>query len=318
MFFPIDHPDPSRLDQIMRDDLAASLAHLYETQDALRSLELESTLDHIRSHKVYPVLFGRYFDLVLNLIEDNTSEATRLLKEIIELADKVPIQETLRFSHEELGDDYERYARLVDIGSKNPGFMATPNEESWSHFRRLMPQAIQLIEQADSRLLQEMEGMVSQVIAAAPLSVSGSRKFGAASSMMLWGAIMVNVHGHETAVKLAEGLVHETTHHLLFALSKDEPLVVNEVSDSFDSPLRTDDRPMDGVYHATFVCARLIYFYDCLLKLDMFDQHQKEELADVKDDFKKRFNQGLDVVRENAELTALGTDLIACAEAYVH
>lgn len=318
MFFPVDFPDPGRLDQAMREDLAASLAHLYDTQDVLKSLELGSTLDHIRSHKVSPVLFGRYFDLVLNLTEDNTGEATRLLKEIIELAGKVPSQETLRFSQEELGDDYERYARLVDIGSKDPGFMATPDEASWSSFRQLMPQAIHLIEQADLRLLQEMDGMVTQVVAAVPLSVPGARKFGAASSMMLWGTIMVNVHGHETAVKLAEGLVHETTHHLLFALSKDEPLVINEVSESFDSPLRIDDRPMDGVYHATFVCARLIYFYDCLLKLDMFDQHQKEELAEVKDDLKKRFNHGLDVVREHAELTALGTGLIASAEAYVH
>ena len=318
MLFPVDYPDPYELDQDMREDLAASLNHLYESQTVLRSLDLRPTLEHIRSHRVHPGLFGRYFDLVLSLTEDNTDVATKLLNEIVQLADKTPSHETLRFSPDELGDDYERYARLIDIGSDNPGFMATPDEDTWSSFSHLMPQALRLIEQADTRLFQEMEGMVSQVVAAVPQSIPGARQFGAASSMMLWGAILVNVHGHKTAVKLAEGLVHETTHHLLFALSKDEPLVVNEVSDSFDSPLRKDDRPMDGVYHATFVCGRLVYFYDCLLKLDTFGQKEQQELTGVKSEFQERFNQGLAVVRDRAKLTALGSDLIASAEAYLH
>lgn len=317
MLFPVGYPNPRELDQTMREDLAASLAHIYESHTEFSSLELDSTIEHIQSHKVYPGLFGRYFDLVLNLTEANTSAATIFLQEIIELADKIPSQETLCYRPEELGNDYERYARLVDIGSENPGFMTTPDDESWTNFQKLMPQATQLIEQADLGLLEEMDGMVTQVVAAAPLAKPDARLFGAASCMMLWGVILVNVQKHKTAVKLAEGLVHETTHHLLFALSKDEPLVVNAVNDSFNSPLRIDARPMDGIYHATFVLARLIYFYDRLLNLNIFDENQSKELVDTRDDFKIRFNHGLNVVHKQADLTPLGKDLIASAEAYV-
>ena len=318
MLFPADYPDPLRLDQDMREDLAVSLRHICESNALLRTIDLDSCLEHIRSHKVYPGLFGRYFDLVLNLTENSTDEAIKLLDEIVQLAEKIPSQKSLRYSPDELGDDNERYARLIDIGSENPGFMATPDKDTWSSFSQLMPQALQLIEQADTRLSDEMHGMVSQVVAAVPKPELGARDFGAASSMMLWGAILVNVHRHETVTKLAEGLVHETTHHLLFAMSKDEPLVVNEINDSFDSPLRLDPRPMDGVYHAAFVCARLVYFYDCMLKLDLFDQNQLNNLTSVRDDFRIRSRHGIGVVREHAKLTALGKELIAGAEAYVH
>ena len=40
----------------------------------------------------------------------------------------------------------------------------------------------------------------------------------------------------------------------------DEPLVQNAPDESYHSPLRADDRPMDGVFHATLVCARLADF----------------------------------------------------------
>ncbi len=56
-------------------------------------------------------------------------------------------------------------------------------------------------------------------------------------------------------------LLHETAHQLLFGLSLDQPVVENDVEERYASPLRPDPRPMDGIFHATFVCARMRYGY---------------------------------------------------------
>jgi HEXXH motif-containing protein len=283
----------------------------------LDSSKVSEALKQIRAHKVVPGLFGRYFDLVLELTQGNHQVAVELFGQILEGSIHEPDRLLLRFGPKDLNNDQERYARLVDLGGENPGFLATPGDDAWQRIERELPQAQQLIEQADTGLRAELDGLVCQVIAAAPLSTPNVRQFGGASSLMLWGAIVINAQSHDNPVKLAEGLVHEATHHLLFALSKDEPLVINAIEGSFDSPLRSDDRPLDGVYHATFVCARLVYFYRCLTKLPNFTWDESAALTSLASVYQKRFQQGLATVRKEARLTSLGATLIDGAEAAI-
>ena len=66
-------------------------------------------------------------------------------------------------------------------------------------------------------------------------------------------------------LSLLETLAHEAAHSLLFGIQISGPLVLNPDDARFASPLRVDLRPMDGVYHATFVSARMHFAMQELL-----------------------------------------------------
>src|SRR5206468_121331 len=55
-----------------------------------------------------------------------------------------------------------------------------------------------------------------------------------------------------------EHIVHECAHQHLFALQLIDPVVLNDKNELFDAPIRLQKRPMDGIFHACFVLARMV------------------------------------------------------------
>lgn len=97
-----------------------------------------------------------------------------------------------------------------------------------------------------------------------------------------------------------EYIVHETSHLHLFVLMSEDPMVLNSSDEVFPSPLRVDLRPMMGIYHATFVLARIVR----ILKR----YHQQYELKDL-GVLKKQeqfFFQGLKTVGDFGKLSEQG------------
>ena len=151
VLFPDSIPSPEVLEQAMRDDLAGSLAYLHASSVDLQAIEpsaLAKALSEIRSHRVLPGLFGRYFDLVLELTQGDCPKAVGLFNEILDLSPKLPDERVVRYRPEGLGEDFERYARLIDLGSDSPGFLADPTDPEWQNLRDQMPTALDLVEQA--------------------------------------------------------------------------------------------------------------------------------------------------------------------------
>ena len=134
---------------------------------------------------------------------------------------------------------------------------------------------------------------------------------------MLWGTVILNTERHPTALDVTEGLIHETAHHVLFGLSRDEPLVENAVAESYESPLRRDSRPMDGVYHATFVCARIHYVFNALIASGRLQDEQLHHAEARLADARRRFRGGLETVKRHARLTDNGGRIMAAAEQYM-
>ena len=114
-----------------------------------------------------------------------------------------------------------------------------------------------------------------------------------------------------------QALAHESGHNLLFGFSASGPLVENADDELFASPLRKDPRPMDGVFHATYVVARMHQTLSRLLASGVLTEEQidfaKADLAQ----HKKNFEAGDAVVREGARLTAIGREAIEAARAYM-
>ena len=142
-------------------------------------------------------------------------------------------------------------------------------------------------------------------------------EFDGASHYQFWGLLLLNPSHHHTPLGIAEVLAHEAGHSLLFGLTVDEPLVLNEDDELFISPLRPDPRPMDGIYHATFVSARMAWVMEALADSGLLtpaeQQHARNEAAKDRENFSK----GWQTVVQHGRLSATGTQIIENAHRWV-
>jgi HEXXH motif-containing protein len=315
--------DPSHvLDEQVRRSLAESLAHIHDVAGGLMgcaALDMASCLSEIRAHRVHPGLFGRYYELVLALQAQRYRDAGGLLREIAALAAEHPELTILPFSDVSLGaEDVARYARLIDMAEATPT-LGTPSAQQYFGFERRVEAALSLIGRADAALAAELRGLIVQILGAVPPVLASARRLGGASSFMLWGAIFLNAVEYRTVLDLFEAIVHEGAHQLLFGLSRDEPLVTNPIEDRFDSPLRRDPRPMVGIFHATFVCARIHYAYRRLVEANpaLLPAAEIELVEKRLEDQHRRFLSGYKTVHLEGRLTATGDRLLGAARAYM-
>jgi HEXXH motif-containing protein len=127
---------------------------------------------------------------------------------------------------------------------------------------------------------------------------------------MVWGATFMNADAHRTTPDMVHFLVHEITHSLLFGLSCGDPLVLNSPTESYPAPLRTDRRPMDGIYHATLVCARLAEFDRAWLGSGRMTRGASDSVKRAADDSLERFRRGVSVIDEHGKLSERGRILL--------
>jgi HEXXH motif-containing protein len=100
--------------------------------------------------------------------------------------------------------------------------------------------------------------------------------FGGVSSFAAWGAICINQAAHGHWVAYMKTIAHESAHLLLFAIARNEPLVLNDLAERHGSPLRDDARPLDGIFHAAFVSAREALALDACLT-----RHEAQSASDA-------------------------------------
>jgi HEXXH motif-containing protein len=133
----------------------------------------------------------------------------------------------------------------------------------------------------------------------------------------LWGAIIINANQRSGELAMVQMLAHESSHNLLFGFSADESLVENSPEELFPSPLRMDPRPMDGIYHATFVTARMHRAINGLIESDVLSAAQKEIAEKELTDNARLFASGIKTVDRFAKLTPLGKAVMEGAKAYM-
>jgi len=306
----------------MRAALADSLAHVYAVAAGhvnLADVDIPGGLSEIRAHRIGPGVFGRYYDLVFAVHAQRYDDAGTLFREIVGLASQQPIFAVLPYGIEALGADHERYARLLSFETGSQVLLGAPEADELLEFEGFVVAALELIEQADAALAAELRAVVIQVVGAIPAMQSGRRGFGGASSFMLWGAVLLNVRYYNNRLDMVAALIHEAAHQVLFGHSLDEPLVENPLEERYGSPLRIDSRPMDGIFHATFVCARMHYAYVRLMDGagNSLSKGDRELVAERLRDYREKFFNGLETVQRFGRMTSNGDRIINAAADYM-
>ncbi|WP_330927439.1 aKG-HExxH-type peptide beta-hydroxylase [Candidatus Sororendozoicomonas aggregata] len=125
---------------------------------------------------------------------------------------------------------------------------------------------------------------------------------------------------NENWSRLAEHVVHESAHNLLYHIWYQKPVITDDEG-KYYTPFRLDYRPLSGVYHAMFVLARTIYAFNNLIEnsfLNKDDVKSHYNESNNSTPFKEKFYQTVRVLRESGKLTLFGEKLVSDCENLVN
>jgi hypothetical protein len=215
-----------------------------------------------------------------------------------------------------VAEEWDWYERALLTAPNTSIALASVPAPSFAAASDLLTAARHTLATAAPALAAEISMLINEVVLAGDKIGVGSN-FGGATSFQAWGALFLNASRHSTLVAMAEGLVHEAAHALLFALSSGEAMVENDSAERYPSPLRPDRRPMEGTFHATFVSARVCYAMEQLLAADTLDFAPRQEAASARDRARCAFDAGYAIVEAHARPTAIGRQAMDGAAAYM-
>lgn len=305
------------LDGRMQGELASSLAHLAEVcansaPDITRQLIGPRAL--LSAGQALPSrAFGLYFHLASSLFECNDTAARWAAVQLGAIEARTPGLRMQGWGSAESAA--VEVVLALRMGDEINQFASIP-EATARCFAALVTEGLALLQAAAPELHGEITGLLSEMLfAQAP--VGATMEFDGASHYQFWGLLLLNPSHHHTPLGIAEVLAHEAGHSLLFGLTIDEPLVHNDDDELFDSPLRPDPRPMDGIFHATFVSARMAWAMEALADSGLLtpaEQHHARGEA-AKD--RENFSKGYQTVMQHGRLSATGRETIDNAHRWV-
>jgi hypothetical protein len=308
------------LDQRMRSRLADSLRYIFAQANGQLNLPPDRRHDflaHLESQPASPLAFSFYSDAVLAIEDDKLEEASQLLSELIALPPHSGGLEITELADPNQDATASRFARFLNTDPTVSFDIFPPSKEVAASCRAQIRDAFALLDAGDPLLAGEIRALLRQIVLAAGTKDPKALTFDGASSFMLWGAIILNADRSDGAIGMVQMLAHESAHNLLFGFSADEALVENSPEELFSSPLRKDPRPMDGIYHATFVTARMYRAVQRMLESGILDAAATNKARKDLAENARLFKQGIETVQGFGKLTALGESVMRGASEYM-
>jgi HEXXH motif-containing protein len=318
--FSPDSAHAARCDRTMHDGLADSLRQICAASDGKVEFDrdaIERLIGDIEAgRRLSPNAFAIYYELVPALMEGRLDDARALFAE---LAQQRPTD--LRFRVVALGEPamVEKEARYLRFMGNDPAYrhvFLPPSAEDLAAFKHQFASVMELLEQAAPELLAELKAIISELIL-----VVGPKDakvhFDGGSSYQLWGALFLNAVRHKTRIDVIDSLAHESAHSRLFGLCTEEAPVTNADEELHPSPLRAERRPMDGVYHATFVSARMHWAMSRLIASGLLTEEERILAIQARDADRRNFERGYETVAAHGQLTRTGQIALDAARAYM-
>jgi HEXXH motif-containing protein len=304
----------------MRLCLKDSLSHIFDQSREVLNLPqvpLDRFLSQLEGKPVSPLAFSLYCDLVIAIESDELSEASQLIEELTALPEHPGGPKIFELADPRRDSTARRYVRFMDTDPQMPFEIFPPSREAAESCRNQIKGAFALMEAGDPDLASEIRALLREIVLAAGTVGTSAYTFDGASSFMLWGAIIINANSSFGELGMAQMLAHESAHNLLFGLCTDEPLLNNSPDERYASPLRPDPRPLEGIYHATFVSARMYRAVKTLLESGTLSHElEKKARQDLETDA-RCFSQGMEVVKRHGKLTEIGQAIIQGASDYM-
>ncbi|MGJ8605632.1 MAG: aKG-HExxH-type peptide beta-hydroxylase [Marivita sp.] len=301
-------------DRRMHTELAASLHHLAEavqTTDGKLSDSLGDFASNINAGRfVRPSVFRHYFQLVTSLSSGDIDATKALISKMNATPPRNAHRTITHFGHPD--------ADQISLELISDGMRLAPISDTLAQdFGTLLEAGFDLMQNALPELYGEITAIVHEILlGGAPHG--DSVEFDGASHYQFWGLLILNPKHHNTPLEIVEVLAHEASHSLLFGLTVDEPLVLNPNEDLFASPLRQDLRPMDGIYHATYVSARMCWAMETLAASGHLSVTDHETALKAAQADRDNYKKGLSVIDAHGELSATGQRILDKTRAWMN
>ncbi|WP_136439941.1 aKG-HExxH-type peptide beta-hydroxylase [Pacificoceanicola onchidii] len=278
---------------------------------------LAQPIAHLRACGILPPeAFGTYYELVEHASGGDIDQAVENAREIAACCALGATEDWPVFAvGAENAAQLERaFKRRMSPGER--GLFDAVDEDSRATFSARLRQGLDLLKRGAPDIHIEIRSIIRSVLLAqAP---EGSKlEFDGASHYELWGLVLLNPKFHETPLAVAEVLAHECGHSLLFGMMGKELLVHNPYEDRYPSPLRPDPRPMDGIFHATFVSARMAMTMEQLAASGILTPAERADALEAAARDRANFASGDSVIRSDGRLTETGAAIIENARRWI-
>ena len=309
-------PDPRRalgLNRAMRTGLAGSVnyvARVLQSETGRRDPQLKVFLTQARHQPVSPLAFCHYHDLVMAVEQGDLASADRLLSRLLRLTPPAGGPQIKNLPDPARSPAGRLYSRFIAADGTADFPIFPPTRPLAASARRQIRAAFALMDQADPALAGEIRALISEIILAIGTDDKSQMTFDGASAFMLWGGILINARRKDGPVGMVQMLAHESAHVLLYGFCAAGPLVENDPNARYPSPLRRDRRPMEGIYHATFVLARMHRAVHQLLSANILTGNDLDRAKRDLEDNARLFAKGYAVVQRYGRLTPMGRKLM--------
>jgi HEXXH motif-containing protein len=174
-----------------------------------------------------------------------------------------------------------------------------------SHWRGLIDSTWDILTERHEGYAQELSAGLRTLI---PLSFK--QNVNGSSSRAAFGGIALSEK--DSAVRLAEVLVHEMQHSKINALLDLHPLVHND-DRLWRAPWRTDPRPLIGVLHGIYAFTSVVEFWR-IEREYLTGESQRRAAQRIFADRRHQVREAIDTVRSAPALTELGRRLVDAAD----
>jgi hypothetical protein len=306
------------IDAALRQKLASSLAYLADAASLHSShhADLTALEDRLLKGPVSPWVFCLYSKLVADLAKA-VGDVGAGFAEISSAAALPADGGVVPLRSPAFPVAWWDHAGLLFDTDQNRNFKPkAPTDEAFTLCEREIEAGLSVLKRADAGWHQEVKSLLKMIMVGAPAGPDPDSQFNGASTFFFWGAPLINGNTRRDSLFMVDVLIHESSHILLFGLSADGALTDNSGHERHDSPLRPDERPVDGIFHAGFVATRVHLAMSRMLASGALSDEERElaaERAYFNGDAARTALKQLD---EHARPTELGSKILDTLRAY--
>jgi HEXXH motif-containing protein len=308
-------PFPSRVERVdlaLRDKLRKSLDHIGEVLRG-NDLELEGLGDleaKLGEGPVSPWVFCLYSKLVSELSKRPPGDVEAATRDTVRAASLPAAQGMLAFQNDDLAQSWwDHFRLLIDTDPQRRFHLRAPTPEELSRCEQQIAAGLALLQDSDPEFSGELRDLLRDIVLASPASSDDG--FNGASTFFFWGGALLNAATNRRPISVVDLLVHESSHVLLFGLSADGPLTLNSGHERYASPVRTDKRPIDGIFHACFVTTRVHLALSRLLQSGTLSPDDANHAVQRRNTNGNAAREAAALLEEHAVLTERGEQILA-------
>jgi len=264
-----------------------------------------------------PVASAILADVVSHISAGNGEAAKQAFIEIDTVTQELQDNSTVGWQSSVLPQSiWKKMHRLFDTDAEISFNPRPPTSEQVDLFTSRAAEVRDILARFSPAALAEFDQIVKITLLGGPEDETPLSSFDGCSTFFCPGAILINVAEKRTLVRTLEVLLHEASHVLLYAIVGSDGLSANDPEALFASPLRPDPRPMEGIFHAAFVTARVHWVISYALSQAGFPEELRDEFETEKDRLEMASRTSLEVMLESCIPTPPGEKVFSDLKRY--